>query len=83
MRSGTHSSGMTKVCFANLMAGFKLISSLTYIAKRIGEQIFLILRSTRVWNPCVVITVPFQNRSSRVILSKMRQMGQYKKGVSH
>jgi hypothetical protein len=40
------------------------------------------MRSTWVWNPCVVITVPFPKRASRVILSKMGQIGHYKKGVS-
>lgn len=39
-----------------------------------------IWRGTRVWNPCVLITVPFQNRASRVILAKTRQMEHYKKG---
>lgn len=42
----------------------------------------MLWRSTRVWNPCGVITVPFQNRSPGVILAKTGQTGQYKKGVS-
>ena len=50
--------------------------------KRSQFGFFFYRRSTRVWNPCVVITVPFPKRASRVILPKTGQMGHYKKGVS-
>ncbi len=37
------------------------------------------LRSTWVWNQCVVITAPFKNHASRVILAKSGQVVHYKK----
>lgn len=76
---GAHPTGISQAS----LGGKIMHSSTSHFDTKFGQGQIFIKRSTWVWNQCVVITVSFQNRASRVILAKTGQMGHYKKEVSH